>query len=191
MKQLDLSNVQAIQEGSYRQIVPGGYICRITKVEDMPFNPATGKGDFLKVEFDITEGDFAGYFGEQYQQFGKWRGILYRSYSENSLGLFKGFVKAVQESNPGYQWQWHEETLVGKLIGVVFGEEEYVDRTYHTAVSVKPRQIRSVQAIRAGDYKVPPIKKLNNDQAAQVQQVEQDTQAGYTPIQGANEPLPF
>lgn len=191
MKQLDLSNVQAIQEGSYRQIVPGGYVCRITKVEDMPFNPTTGKGDFLKVEFDIAEGDFAGYFGEQYQQFGKWRGILYRSYGQNSLGMFKGFIKAIEESNPGYQWQWHEETLVGKLIGVVFGEEEYVDRTYHTAVSVKPRQIRSVQAIRAGDFKIPAIKKLNSTQAAQVQQVEQDTQAGYTPIQGADVPLPF
>ena len=180
MKQIDLSGVEAQQDGEYKNLTPGGYVCRITKAEDVPLDPATGKGSYLRLEFDIAEGDFAGYFGAQFQRFGKWHGVLIRSYKEQALGLFKGFVKAVEESNPGYRWQWNEATLTGKLIGIVFGEEEYVNRMYQPAVSVKPRMVRSVQAIRAGDFTIPAIKKLKTEQAAQVQQVAQDTANGYT-----------
>lgn len=180
MKQIDLTGVEAQQDGECRKLTPGGYVCRIMKAEDVPLDPATGKGAYLRLEVDITEGDFAGYFGAQFQLFGKWHGVLIRSYKEQVLGLFKGFVKAVEESNPGYHWQWNEATLTGKLIGIVFGEEEFINRQYLPAVSVKPRMVRSVQAIRAGDFTIPVIKKLKTEQAAQVQQVAQDTANGYT-----------
>lgn len=43
----------------------------------------------------------------------------------NTNPYFKGFITAVEESNPGYKWNWDEKTLKGKKIGIVFRMEEY------------------------------------------------------------------
>ena len=40
--------------------------------------------------------------------------------------MFKGFIKSVEESNPGYVWNWDESTLKGKKVGLILQEEEFV-----------------------------------------------------------------
>ena len=54
-----------------------------------------------------------------------WGGNFFRSYKESTIGFFKGFITAIEKSNPAYRWDWNEQGLKGKLIGIVLQEEEY------------------------------------------------------------------
>ena len=58
-------NVQA-SSGEFARPTAGGYICKIMDVEDVPMDANTGKGDYLRIEYDIANGDFAGYFKKQF-----------------------------------------------------------------------------------------------------------------------------
>ena len=51
-------------EGGTQRPQAGGYVCVITKAEDVP------EKQYLLVEFDISEGDFAGYCSATYGKFG-------------------------------------------------------------------------------------------------------------------------
>ena len=53
MKQLNLDNVRSADETT--RLVPGGYLCGIKKVTDVPSK------EYLEIEFDIAKGDFAHY----------------------------------------------------------------------------------------------------------------------------------
>ena len=64
MKRIEnYENVQA-SSGEFARPTAGGYICLITNVEDVPMN-AQGKGDYLRIEYDIADGEFKGYYKEQ------------------------------------------------------------------------------------------------------------------------------
>ena len=58
MKNIDLTNVQEATD--FPKLTPGGYICRITAVEDVPAK------EYLKIEYDIVEGEFTGYWKKLY-----------------------------------------------------------------------------------------------------------------------------
>ena len=53
-------NIQA-SSGEFAKPGPGGYILKIVSVEDVTLNPQTGKGDYLRINYDIAIGDFEGY----------------------------------------------------------------------------------------------------------------------------------
>lgn len=48
-----------------------------------------------------------------------------KSYKQKALRFFKGFKTAVEESNRNYTFKNDPQSLVGKFMGVVLGEEEY------------------------------------------------------------------
>ena len=55
--------------------------------------------------------------------------------------FFKGFITAVEESNPTFKWDWNEQKLKGQRIGVVLREEEYIPQQGPNAGKVKTRLI--------------------------------------------------
>lgn len=130
MKSIDLTNVQ--ESTDRERLTAGAYICKITGVEDVPINPNTGKGDYLRIHYDIAEGDFAGYYEGMREAHPDWTyvGSYIRSYKEAALGMFKRFCSAVSQSNGNFvfdgQKNSDEKTLIGKKIGLVFQEEEYI-----------------------------------------------------------------
>lgn len=177
MRKIDnFDNVTEQQGGDFERLPTGGHICKITLVEDVP------EKEYLKFEFDIAEGKYQGWFAETYQRAGFWGGKFIRSYKKKAAGFFKGFVTAVEESNPKYKWAWEEQTLNGKMIGLVLGSEEYVSNSGEVKERLYVAQNRSVDAIRKGDYKVPELKKLKADA------LPRNEVSGFTE---ADEPLPF
>jgi len=148
------------------KLEPGGYICRIRGAME-----ETSQNGYLMlvVAFDIAEGENAGFYDAIHREkiksnlTAKWPG-LYRQGIENKDGTcsqyFKGMISAIEKSNPGYEFDWNEKTLTGKLFGGVFGEEEWIDQQGQVRTTTKLRWIRSVQAIRDGDFEVPAVKKL-------------------------------
>lgn len=152
-------NATANYGGERERLPAGGYICKITKVEDFPDK------EYLKIEFDIADGKYKGWYAEIEKRAGFWGGHFIRSYKESAAGFFKGFVTAIEQSNPNYKWEWKEQTLVGKWIGLVIGYEEYRKRDGDVGERTYVAQNRSGKAIKDGDFTVPELKRLKSDAA--------------------------
>lgn len=138
--------------GEFETLEPGGYVCVIKKAEDT----LTAKGiKMLAISFDIAEGDSKGFYERQWKssesnENRKWRGVYNQITEGKSIPFFKGMITSIEESNPGYKWNWDEATLKGKLFGGVFGREEYRKQDGKTAMATKCISIRSVKTIRDG-----------------------------------------
>lgn len=167
-------NVEAIGNSEYKRLPAGGYVARITAVEDNPDK------NFLRIDFDICEGEYMGYGANCMERNGFTPLRMYRSYSDKAAGMFKGFIQNIEASNSNYHWEWKEQTLVGRLIGIVLGEEEYKKQDGSVGTRFNARD-RSVAAIRDGKFKVPEKKCLP---------VEQNTSA-FTALDDSTDDLPF
>lgn len=151
MKQIDLTNVETA--GEYKKIAPGGYVCRITKAEDVSAKM------YLKIEYDVAEGEFKNHYTELNSAKGFWGGNFVKSYATNALPYFKAFIEAIESTNKNYKWNWNESTLVGKGVGLVLGEEEYKANNGEIKTRLCVAAIKTAEQIRKGDFTVPPLKK--------------------------------
>lgn len=155
------------------KILPaGGYVCKILKAEET--ESKTGK-PMLKVFFDITDGEFNGYFKEMFQnwkessddpQSVKWpftgtKWILFYNSEGKTNRDFKSFCTALEDSGIIV---WRNDTFdVGALkdanVGIIFRREEseyHNERKWRTV----PYSFRSVKTILDGSFKVPEDKAL-------------------------------
>lgn len=160
-----IENYDSIQasSGEFARPGNGGYILEIVNVTDVPYNAQTGKGDYLKIDYDIAVGDFKGYYTSQNERFGggKWFANVIRSYKEKALGMFKHFTNCVEESNPGFKWNWQEDKLIGCRFGATLQEEEYLNNEGEVRTKLVVKDIKTVKQIMDGDFKVPTTKKLD------------------------------
>lgn len=162
--------------GDYQRMGAGGYVAQIQAVRtDGPASYGKGRIDYVnskeyvKLIYDIAEGDFAGRFSDDYWS-GEDKDYGHQIFlSWKNMGAFKGNIQALDESNPGFDAlaafqadRW--ELFIGKKVGIVLGEEEYRanDGTVKTRLGL-PR-LKSIQDIRAGKFKVPAPKKLKDDE---------------------------
>jgi hypothetical protein len=181
----NFENVQATT-GEFNKPMAGGYCVEIISVKDVPVDPMTGKGDYLKIDYDICHGEFAGYYTKQNERFGgDWFANFIRSYKESAAGMFKHFINCVEESNPGYKWAWDEKSLVHKFVGVVLGEEEYRKTNGDVGVKLVVKDIKTAEQIMNGDFKTPPVKKLVGSAPVSAPNV-----SNFVPIENFDD-LPF
>lgn len=120
------------QAQSGAKLPKGAYVCKIMGVRYE--EGKDGKSDVLVLQFDITEGEQKDFFKKQYEantsEDKKWKGTV-RIYIPNDDGSekdgwtkksFAGWMDAFEKSNSGYSWNWDEQTLKNKFVGIVFGE---------------------------------------------------------------------
>ena len=168
MRNVDMENVTASGEG-FEAPKAGGYICKIVSVADVPINPSTGKGDYLLINFDIADGNFKDYYKDMQERLNAdwWGGHYIRSYKEKALPMFKRFCECVSKSNSGYVFDGktnaNEQTLVGKYVGILFGEEEYESNSGEVKTRLYVVREYTVEQIKAGKFKIPELKKLANN----------------------------
>ena len=154
MRQIEnWENVTPSYGGEGRREIPGGYIVKITYVEDVK------EKEYLRVEWDYTEGELAGAHQECYDAFGFWPAPLYRSYKAKAAGMFKAFIEAIGRSNQGFAWDWNEKNLVGKWIGVVTREEEYMSNSGELKTRIIVDRVLPVVDIMNGNFTVQPTKR--------------------------------
>lgn len=169
MKQLKGFETAKVITGAVPQLPKGGYIAKILDCKEE--SSATGY-NWLAISFDITEGEFKGHFAEQYRantnENKKWRGTYNAfipdessQYYEENLNKFKTMIANIEESNPGYHWDWDETKLKGKTIGVLFGEKEFETESNGVIILTECRGIRSVDCIKNGKFKMPALKTLS------------------------------
>jgi len=165
-----ISNYENVKEAGEIEVLPaGGYVCRIEKCVEKPNK--NNNGTHLEILFDIAEGDYRGWFAQDWKEQTRedkiWRGIIRQNVpNEDSpkyntqCGFFKRFTNALEASNEGYHWDWNEAGLHGKMIGVVFGEVERQSQRGTRYMTTQSDSIVSVETIRADKYKVPAPKML-------------------------------
>ena len=182
MKAINLSEVQ--EAGTRLGLKAGGYVCKITNVEDVPSK------EYLYVEFDIAEGEFKDYYKKLQEAKNFWGGSFYKSYKEKALPMLKRFCSAVTKSNSGYIFDAgaqnsDEKTLKGKLIGLVLFEEEYIKNNGEIGRRLKVDYECGIEKIRKGEFKVKELKKLPEDQRP-----KENTEFMNVPDNSADE-IPF
>lgn len=184
-------NTARAYDGSNALTLPaGGHICKIISARQDTAKTGT---EMLVVAFDIAEGGmYDGYYTRKHE-----RSMSYRTDAKfpgvfrapvttkdgKTSGYFKGLITAIEESNPGFRFVGDEKTLSGKAVAFNFGEEEWRKSDGTVGVSVKPFYAVSVQRAREGIQ--PPARKVLNDSQAQMER------QGFTPVDAAEEPLPF
>ena len=149
-----------IQLGGHKGIIMG--------VEEYT-SPVSGNTS-LKVSVDTAKDDVQpNYFTEQYKNDTrdekKWSNsaIKYVSLKEddNCIKMLKAFITAVENSNPGFTYDWNKEIdqLKGKNVGLVFALEEYQNQQGEVKTIAKLNQFRSLDKI--DNVKIPKVKLLN------------------------------
>lgn len=164
---IDIRGVEAA--GNYPKPKAGAYIIRITKATN---NPGKKRVEF---EFDIAAGEFKGYFQGLYDRAHFWGGNFSKSYTEKAMGFLRAFVDAVQESNEDANGiivdvdgteDVDETKLVGKLVGMVVGEKEYIGNDGQIKVKLDTYNATfiTISDLNEGNYTVPEFVPLNMDQ---------------------------
>ena len=119
---------------NFLELPPAGlYIGQIMAVRVVDADGVKTFRDWLEVMLEITEGDYKGRFtavyNDQKERFGaentRYRGtfrIAIPSGKEDEeewvRRSFEGNLWCVEQSNPGYHWDWDENKLTGKTIGI-------------------------------------------------------------------------
>lgn len=178
--------------GESTQLPKGGYIAKIMDCKEIK-----GPGyAYLAFSFDIAEGEYKGYFTNIYKastdENKKWKGTYNafipqknNQYYEEGLIKFKTMTAAFEDSNNGYHWDWKEDKLKGKMIGVIFGEKEYKpDGKDDIFIITEAKGFRSVQQINSGKFKIPDLKKLKQSASTA------DAFTGFAPVD-SDDDLPF
>lgn len=122
----------------------------------------------LKVIVDIAGNDKqAGYFKKQYDENTaddkKWPvgGTRYLSLKDDQLAYLKGFITALENSNPNFKFNpdgdWKQINNL-KIAGQ-FGLEEYENQDGEVKANVKLQNFRSLDKLK--DIKVPSVKLLD------------------------------
>jgi hypothetical protein len=74
--------------------------------------------------------------------------------------MLKHFTNCIEASNTGYEWDWNEKGLIGKVVGLVLGEEEYKNNAGEIKTKLVVSQVKTVEEIENGDFKIPAPKRL-------------------------------
>ena len=166
----DFEEVQAY--GGYEVLSAGGHICKIMKVEET--KTKNGGKDMVVVYLDTDKTDsqpefYSNQFKSNTNENKKWSNnaisrVLVYDAEERTNRNFKTFLDCVKFSNPGFNVVWGEkfcDCLKGKLVGGVFGREEYLDRnTGESRFAVRFQNFRTVEQIKNG-VAVPKDKLLS------------------------------
>ena len=172
--------------GDFERLAAGGYVIRINGVEN------NEDKQYLKIVYDIAEGPERGRYKEidPKDNNANWRCSFVRSYKESALGMFKAFIKAVDESNETnfndfIEKGFDEQHLKGCRLGVLFGYEEYEANDGNVKERLRLVRFLTIEQVRAGDFRIPELKKLAGSDIKPTSAPP----AGFTPLNDADAPF--
>ena len=169
-------NVKAASE--FVPLPAGGYIVELKNAKVKEYKNQNGDAfERFEIAIDIAEGEFKDYYANDFcnqtNEDKKWKGVL-RLYMPKEDGSeqdewtksrFKSFIEAVEDSNPGFHWDWDESKLRGKKIGCLFRLEEW-EYNGKTGKKAQPFKAVSIEKIKSGNFKIPKEKLLEKNASA-------------------------
>lgn len=190
-----IENWDNIQEITDIENLPaGGYIIQIRRAVER--ENKSGKGSHIEILFDVADGPNMGFFEKDYRAQTRedkyWRGVIRQNIPQEEsakypqqCSFFKRFIRDIEESNPGYHWDWNEEGLAGKYCGCVFGEREKQSQRGTVYTITEATAITTTEAIKKGAFELPAKKRLSGAG------VPGGTGAGYANFSDDDGELPF
>ena len=183
--------------GSYPMLPVGAYVCEIKNVKIVGDEP----DQQLILRLDIVEGEWASYYTNRYNHdAGNYKANNFhatykgdfrvqipdpkntkREPPEWDVKAFNNMTYCVEQSNPGYSWNWDEKTLKGRLIGINVRAGTYNGNPYTTIGKLEP-----VDDVRKGLCR--PMKPKADSNPPEVAGAAADP-SGFMPIE--TEDLPF
>ena len=153
MKKIENWNeIEAKGMDDFKSLPIGAYECVIMDAR-VNHNEQSGK-DTFKVSVDIASGEFKDYFRKMYENDTridrKWNNnaVRYLAFTGDNVAYFKGFLTVVENSNPGYKWDWDETKLKGKKVCGVFQYEEYEKQDGTKGIKVRLNKFRSLDKLK-------------------------------------------
>lgn len=160
------NEIEAKGMEDFKALPIGAYECIIRKAE-VYTNGKTGKESF-KVEVDIASGEYKGYFQKRFDNNNNstktWdnNSTRYLAFEGDNTAYFKGFITCVENSNPGYTWNWDETKLTGKRVCGVYQYEEYEKQDGSRAVKVRLSKFRSLDKMKESNENLNDSVRLLN-----------------------------
>lgn len=152
---------------SFESLTPGAYICKVSQVKDDPDK------EYLYLEYDIAEGEHAGYYERLSDRAGFWGGRVWLSYKDKAQSIFSRAIKAINVSNPNFIFNPFEDgknadekTLIGKTFAIVLHEEEYDknDGSVGTRLSASATAIITLAQAKEGKFNKKLLEKVSRRQ---------------------------
>lgn len=143
--------------GLFENPPAGAYVCKISNVKIDKTKET--KKDMMCLALDIEEGSYKGNFKKMFDRMKEKNAsakypCVYRRVLDQ-VEYLKGDLLAIEESNTGFKYNWDENTLKGKLVGVIFGEKEI---NVNGKTVLEPRFLCSSEKARSGNIKAPKKK---------------------------------
>jgi len=145
---------------------PGAYVAQIQGVKtEMGYDKVHEQ---IVLMIDITDGDYAGQymkvFEDQKNSFGdsvKFKGVFRLTPPIEGdeawrKSQFEGNLWCVEQSNPGYHWDWDETKLKGKKVGINVRKSIYIGNDGKEHETTEIGRLETVQDVK--DDKVKPLK---------------------------------
>lgn len=183
--------------GNFDKPPAGPYVFKILKAAE---TKSSTNRPMMVLLIDIEEGRYKGHFKKLFDFLKsknsevKWPCVYRQCMDGDQVGYFKGVVKSIEVSNPGFAYNFNESSLVGKLVGGVLREKETDPSGAKTIL--EPMFLCDAGRARVGEFKTPTVKKYsgggsnrsNNDSWGEGAGVNSGVPASYAPPQ---EDLPF
>lgn len=142
--------------GNFKSIPAGPYVCGIRTAVEGKTKELANK---ITLTIDIAKGEYKNYYRELSDKMGT---PCYPEFHQGtelkSLPYFKGLIKAIEESNPGYKFNFDEKTLVRKFVGVMMQEVFYINKKGEKKSILKPSFFCSVATAESGTLTIPKPK---------------------------------
>lgn len=186
MRSVNWNNITASSDSGFTQLPAGPYVARLVSLED------NEQKEYVEVVFDIAEGEHAGYYSDDWGQSHPYAHHFFMSYKDKALGMLKGRLQAIADSNPGFDPEaaWNAGRLdmfTNRLVGINLQEEEYKRSDGEVGTRLNVCQVVSAQNVRDGKVKPREKKLLSGGKPA----IGGGKTVGAPATQTYNGPIPF
>lgn len=147
--------------GGVEQLPCGGYVMKILRAED------DAKGEFVKVSFDVAEGEFKDFFATAPD----WAHETRIYYKGGAAAMFKRFYMNVSRDNADFDLAAFEANPAyvglfdGKLFGAVVGLYKYIGQDGKPREKTEIARTLLASDVRAGKFS-PAKDRLSKDREA-------------------------
>lgn len=186
-----------VNTGNFDRLPVGNYIVKILAAKEQAYT----WGSVLLIQFDIAEGEYAGYYTDRYNnrqnKEEKYKGVFRLNVpkadgSEKdkwTMAKFNHCMGCLEADNPNFTWKWDESKLKGLKAGMVFREKEWA-YDGKTGTYPEPFNLARIDDIEKGLVRTPKPKLLSEEekQAAGLPNIDVDE---FTEINSDAGDLPF
>jgi hypothetical protein len=163
-KPMGYDAAETMEVGTFRAIPPGWYPAVILNVAE---GETPNGSPFIEFAVDIIDGEYIRYYKKEFDSQRpvngekRWRGTVRYFTTEKAVGMLKGAIKAIEESNPGYTFDWDEAKVKGKKVGLGIHREEYEATDGKIKTATRPYALCAIQKVISGEMPEPKDKPLD------------------------------